>query len=235
MLQIRHADDRGRARFGWLDSRHSFSFGHYFDPKHMGFSVLRVINDDRVSPGGGFPTHGHQDMEIVSYVLEGALEHADSMGNGSVIQAGDVQRMSAGTGVSHSEFNPSKAEAVRFLQIWFLPDAPSRQPGYEQKFFSEEEKRGRLRLLVSRTGEEGSLKINQDIRMFGAVLNGGDRIGYDLGADRCAWVQVAKGELDLNGQHLVAGDGVAIRDEAALAFTDAAAAEVLLFDLPKEH
>ncbi len=233
MFQIRQAAERGRARFGWLDSRHSFSFGHYYDPQHMGFGVLRVINDDRVVAGGGFDTHGHQDMEIISYALDGALAHEDSMGNGSTIRPGDVQRMSAGTGVMHSEFNHSKTDPVRFLQIWILPEEKCKQPGYEQKHFPMEERRGRLRLLVSREGLDGSLKINQDIKLHGALLDGEERIDYRLDPERSAWVQVARGALKLNGENLAEGDGAALKDVAKLKFSGGKQAEFLLFDLPE--
>jgi quercetin 2,3-dioxygenase len=231
MLAIRKAAERGRASFGWLDSRHSFSFGHYHDPAFMGHGPLRVINEDRVEPGRGFDTHGHRDMEIISYVLDGALEHKDSLGTGSVIRPGDVQRMSAGSGVMHSEFNASKTEPVHFLQIWILPSQNGIAPGYEQKHFSEAEKRGRLRLVGSRDGREGSVTIHQDVLLYAALLDGADRVSYELPEGRKGWVQLASGAIELNGVLLEAGDGVAIDGRATLAFSRAARAELLLFDL----
>jgi redox-sensitive bicupin YhaK (pirin superfamily) len=232
MLAIRKAPERGRASFGWLDSRHSFSFGHYHDPAFMGHGPLRVINEDRVEPGRGFDTHGHRDMEIISYVLDGALEHKDSIGTGSVIRPGDVQRMSAGTGVMHSEFNASKTEPVHFLQIWILPAANGIAPGYEQKHFSDAEKRGRLRLVGSRDGREGSVTIHQDISLYAALLDGTDRVSYELPEGCKGWVQIARGAVDLNGVALEAGDGVALRGPETLTISGATgAAELLLFDL----
>jgi len=193
MLTIRKSSARGHARFSWLNSAHSFSFGEYYDPAHMGFGRLRVINEDVVAPGGGFATHGHRDMEIISYVLDGALEHKDSMGNGSVIRPGDVQRMSAGTGVTHSEYNHSKEAPVRFLQIWFLPDRKGREPGYEQKHFPAADKRGRLKLVASNTGRDGSVSLNQDVDMYAALFDGDETARHELAAGRSAWVQVANG------------------------------------------
>jgi redox-sensitive bicupin YhaK (pirin superfamily) len=232
MLAIRKAPERGRASFGWLDSRHSFSFGHYHDPAFMGHGPLRVINEDRVEPGRGFDTHGHRDMEIISYVLDGALEHKDSIGTGSVIRPGDVQRMSAGTGVMHSEFNASKTEPVHFLQIWILPAANGIAPGYEQKHFSDAEKRGRLRLVGSRDGREGSVTIHQDISLYAALLDGTDRVSYELPEGCKGWVQIARGAVDLNGVALEAGDGVALQGPETLTISGATgAAELLLFDL----
>lgn len=231
MLAIRKAAERGRASFGWLDSRHSFSFGHYHDPAFMGHGPLRVINEDRVEPGRGFDTHGHRDMEIISYVLAGALEHKDSIGTGSVIRPGDVQRMSAGSGVMHSEFNASKTEPVHFLQIWVLPSANDIAPGYEQKHFSAAEKRGRLRLVGSRDGREGSVTIHQDVSLYAALLDGTDRVSYELREGRKGWVQLASGRLELNGVALDAGDGVALEGPEMLTFSRAACAELLLFDL----
>jgi redox-sensitive bicupin YhaK (pirin superfamily) len=232
MLAIRKAAERGRASFGWLDSRHSFSFGHYHDPAFMGHGPLRVINEDRVEPGRGFDTHGHRDMEIISYVLDGALEHKDSIGTGSVIRPGDVQRMSAGTGVMHSEFNASKTEPVHFLQIWILPAANGIAPGYEQKHFSDAEKRGRLRLVGSRDGREGSVTIHQDISLYAALLDGTDRVSYELPEGCKGWVQIARGAVDLNGVALEAGDGVALQGPETLTISGATgAAELLLFDL----
>ena len=233
MITVRYADDRGATKVGWLDSRHSFSFGDYYDPKHMGFGPLRVINEDRVRPGAGFPTHGHRDMEIVSYVLDGALEHKDSMGTGSVLHYGDVQRMSAGTGVRHSEFNPSKDSPVHFLQIWLLPDREGLPPSYEQKAFAETEKRNRLRLVAAPDGRDGAVTIHQDARVYASVLDGGADLRHPLAPGRRAWIQVARGGVDANGEDLRAGDGAAIEKESAVvlkALTDDA--EALLFDLP---
>jgi len=232
MLTLRRAEERGRANFGWLDSRHSFSFGHYHDPAHMGFGPLRVINDDRVAPGGGFPTHPHSDMEIVSYVLEGALEHKDSLGTGSVIRPGDVQRMSAGTGIRHSEFNASKTQPVHFLQIWIVPEKAGLEPGYEQKTFAEAEKRGKLRLVGSRDGRDGSVTIHRDVDFYATLLGEDEAVSHALKPGRTAWVQVAQGTVKLNGEQLYPGDGVAIEEagEIALAGTSPDA-EILLFDM----
>jgi redox-sensitive bicupin YhaK (pirin superfamily) len=234
VLTIRRAGDRGRANFGWLDSRHTFSFGHYHDPKHMGFGPLRVINDDRVAPGGGFPTHPHSDMEIVSYVLEGALEHKDSLGTGSVIRPGDVQRMSAGTGIRHSEFNASKTEPVHFLQIWILPDARGLAPSYEQKTFGERAKRGRLCLVASRTGRDGSVTIHGDVDLYATLLGDGEAVRRDLGKGRAAWVQVADGSANLNGERLFPGDGVAVEGHGPIELAGMSdRADILVFDLPR--
>lgn len=233
MISIRPAQARGTANLGWLDSRHSFSFGHYYDPKHMGFGPLRVINEDRVQPGGGFGTHGHSDMEIISYVLDGALEHKDSIGTGSVIRPGDVQRMSAGSGIRHSEFNHSKREPVHFLQIWLLPERQGLAPSYEQKTFADGEKRGRLRLLASRGGRDGSLVIHQDADIYASLLDEGDQVQHSLRAGRKGWLQVARGAADVNGQTLRAGDGAAVEGEPELTITATAnGTEILLFDLP---
>jgi redox-sensitive bicupin YhaK (pirin superfamily) len=232
MLSLRKSEDRGHANHGWLESRHTFSFADYYDPAEMGFGVLRVINDDRVAPGGGFATHGHRDMEIVSYVLEGALEHKDSMGNGSVIRPGDVQRMSAGRGVRHSEYNPSREEAVHFLQIWIEPDVKGIEPGYEQKHFLPSERSGRLRLIASPDGAEGSVGIHQDARVYATLLDGADRIAHALGTGRRAYVHVARGEVVVNGEHLREGDGAKIGGVDTIELTQGKAAEVLLFDLP---
>lgn len=233
MISIRPAQARGTANLGWLDSRHSFSFGHYYDPKHMGFGPLRVINEDRVQPGGGFGTHGHSDMEIISYVLDGALEHKDSIGTGSVIRPGDVQRMSAGSGIRHSEFNHSKREPVHFLQIWLLPERQGLAPSYEQKTFAEGEKRGRLRLVASRSGRDGSLVIHQDADIYASLLDEGDQVQHALRAGRKGWLQVARGAADVNGQTLRAGDGAAVEGEPELTITATAnGTEILLFDLP---
>lgn len=230
-LTVRKADERGRANFGWLDSKHSFSFGHYYDPDHMGFGPLRVINDDRVAPGEGFPTHPHSDMEIISYVLEGALEHKDSLGTGSVIRPGDVQRMSAGTGVRHSEFNASKSEPVHFLQIWILPEKKGLAPSYEQKTFSEAEKSGELRLIGSRDGRDGSVTIHQDVDLYSTVLGRDDVVTHGIAPGRGGWVQVARGSVTLNGETLQEGDGVAVSTSGTLRLEGVDDAEVLLFDM----
>jgi quercetin 2,3-dioxygenase len=233
MLTIRRSEERGHADHGWLDTRHTFSFADYHDPEHMGFSDLRVVNEDRVRPGQGFGTHGHRDMEIISYVLEGELGHRDSMGTGSTIRPGEVQRMSAGTGVRHSEMNASPREPVHFLQIWILPDRAGHAPGYEQKAFPEAERRGRLRLAASPNGAEGSVTIHQDARLYLSLLGDGERVRHPLAPGRSAWVQVARGEVTVNGERLRAGDGAALEGEAAveLAGRGAEVADVLLFDL----
>lgn len=231
MLTLRRAEDRGRANFGWLDSRHTFSFGHYYDPDHMGFGPLRVINDDRVAPGAGFPTHPHSDMEIVSYVLEGALAHKDNLGTGSVMRPGDVQRMSAGTGIRHSEFNASRTEPVHFLQIWILPERRGLAPGYEQKSFGGAEKRGRVRLVGSRDGREGSVTIHQDVDLYASILGAGEEVGHVLAPDRLGWVQVARGRVLLNDAELAAGDGAAVESGDRMTLTALEEAEVLLFDM----
>jgi redox-sensitive bicupin YhaK (pirin superfamily) len=231
MISIRRSDARGRFDHGWLDTRHTFSFGEYHDPAFMGFRQLRVLNEDRVKPGYGFPTHGHRDMEIISYVLSGALEHKDSLGTGSVIHPGELQRMSAGTGVRHSEFNPSASEPLHFLQIWLLPERPGLPPSYEQKNFPEEERRGRARLIASPDGRDGSVTIHQDAEVRAALLGPEDRLTHVLRPGRHDWVQVAKGSLDLNGRELHAGDGAAISGEKSLELVAREPAEVLLFDL----
>jgi len=228
MIQLRQARDRGHANHGWLDSWHTFSFADYHDPRHMGFSVLRVINEDRVTPGEGFPTHPHRDMEIITYVLEGALEHKDSLGTGSVIRPGEVQRMSAGTGIRHSEFNHSRSEPVHFLQIWILPNVQGVQPGYEQKRIEHD---GGLRLVASPDSADGSVTIHQDARVYAARLNGAE-INHALAPGRRAWLQVARGTARLNGTELQAGDGAGIEGEANLRLAADGSAEVLLFDLP---
>jgi hypothetical protein len=232
MITLRKSRDRGVANFGWLDSRHSFSFGHYYDPAQMGFGPLRVINEDRVAPGGGFAPHGHANMEIISVVLAGALEHRDSLGTGSVIRPGDVQRMSAGSGIQHSEYNASKTEPVHFLQIWIQPDRLNIAPGYEQKHFPQEERRGRLRLFASGDGRDGSLTIRQDAALFGGTLAAGEMVEHGFAAGRRGWLQLVRGEVDANGQRLAAGDGAAIDGEAALRIAAASDSELLLFDLP---
>jgi quercetin 2,3-dioxygenase len=231
-LTIRRSEERGKADFGWLDSRHTFSFGHYYDPTQMGFGPLRVINEDRVAPGGGFPTHPHSDMEILSYVIDGGLEHRDSLGIGSVIRPGDVQRMSAGTGVRHSEFNASTTEPVHFLQIWIIPEKRGIAPGYEQKTFPADEKRGRLKLIGSRDGREGSVTIHQDIALYASLLKPGEAVAHEVAAGRGAWVQVARGKVLIDGREANAGDGFAIEGPARVGVEGAESAEVLLFDLP---
>jgi quercetin 2,3-dioxygenase len=232
MLKIRPAQDRGIANLGWLDSRHSFSFGEYHDPNHMGFADLRVINEDRVAPGKGFGTHGHRDMEIVTYVLEGTLEHKDSIGTGSIIRPGDVQRMSAGTGIQHSEFNASTSEPVHLLQIWILPEEKGIEPGYEQKNFAVAEKQGKLRLVGSRDGRDGSITIHQNVDLYAAALLEGESVSYTFRPRRVGWLQVARGEVQLNDRSLSAGDGVAIAQESLITLQGVAKeAEVLLFDM----
>ena len=231
MQTVRHAADRGRASLGWLDSRHSFSFGHYHDPQHMGYGPLRVINEDWIQPGQGFGMHGHRDMEIITYIVDGELEHKDSMGSGSVIRRGDVQRMSAGTGVMHSEFNHSSENIVHLLQIWILPERAGLAPGYEEKTFDEASKRNRLRLIGSRDARDGSVTIHQDVDLFAAVLDAGHAVEHDLAGGRQAWLQVVQGNVELNGQALEAGDGVAIDTAGKLAITGTGTAEVLLFDM----
>ena len=231
MIKIRKSTERGHLNFGWLDTYHTFSFGEYYDPRNMGFRTLRVINEDFVSPGRGFPTHGHSDMEIITYILAGALEHRDSMGNGSVIRPGDVQRMSAGTGVRHSEKNPSAEESVHLLQIWILPAEQGIRPGYEQKSFAEDERRGRLRLVASPDGGEGSVTIHQDARLYATLLAAGQSVEHELGPGRHAWAQVASGAVEINGQSLAQGDGAAASEEERLVIKASESAEVLLFDL----
>ena len=232
MMSIRPAQERGHFDHGWLDTWHSFSFSDYYDPAHMGYGALRVINEDRVAPGRGFPTHGHKDMEIMTYILSGALEHKDSMGNGSVIRPGDVQRMSAGTGVRHSEYNPSPDEPVHLLQIWLLPNVLGVAPGYAQRHFTEEARRGRLCLLMSPDGREGSIDSHQDGLLYAAILESGQTVGLDLKPGRRAYVQVARGDVRVNGQELTAGDGARVRDETRVDIGGMTSAEVLVFDLP---
>jgi quercetin 2,3-dioxygenase len=232
MITLRQAHERGHAQHGWLESYHTFSFADYYDPRHMGFRALRVINEDRVQPGRGFGTHPHRDMEIISYVLEGALEHKDSLGTGSVITPGEVQRMSAGTGVTHSEFNPSRSELVHFLQIWILPERAGLPPGYEQRAFPAGEKRGKFRLVASRDGREGSVTIHQAVDLYTSVLAPGEAVTHRLAPGRSAWVQVARGAVTLNDTALSAGDGAAVSEETVLTVTAKDQAEVLLFDLP---
>jgi len=231
MINVRPSRERGATRLDWLDSRHSFSFGDYYDPEHLGFRALRVINDDRVAPGGGFGMHGHRDMEILTYILSGSLEHRDSLGSGAVMRRGDVQRMSAGTGIRHSEFNPSSTEVGHFLQIWLLPERNSLPPAYEQRHFPDEDKRGRLRLIASHDGRDGSLPIHQNVDVLAAVLAPGDRVSHRLAKGRHAWIQVADGALQVNGQALQAGDGAEVSDESVVELAAREPAEVLLFDL----
>jgi redox-sensitive bicupin YhaK (pirin superfamily) len=231
MIQIRPGAERGHANHGWLDSHHSFSFADYYDPDHMGFRSLRVINEDRVAPGQGFGKHSHRDMEIVSYVLEGALEHRDSIGTGSVIRPGDVQRMSAGSGVSHSEFNASPSEPVHFLQIWLVPSQLGISPSYEEKHFSREDKRGRIRVVASPDSRDGSLKIHTDAVVYAGVFETGERAQLDLAPGRHAWIQVARGKLRVNDREIGAGDGAAISDESQVRIEGVDDAEVLVFDL----
>ena len=231
MITLRKAGERGHLDHGWLDTYHSFSFGDYHDPDHMGFRDLRVINGDRVAGGQGFPTHGHRDMEILTYMLEGALQHKDNMGNGSVIRPGDVQRMTAGTGVLHSEFNPSRDEPAHLLQIWVTPERRNLQPGYEQKAFSVADRRGQLRLLASRDGRDGSVSWHQDVDLYGSLLAPGERVAHELRAGRHAWVHVARGTVELDGLELSTGDAAALSDERAFALRATADSEVLVFDL----
>jgi redox-sensitive bicupin YhaK (pirin superfamily) len=232
MLNIRKSQDRGSASFGWLRSQHTFSFGHYYDAAHMNVGPLRVINEDRVAPGRGFDPHSHKNMEIISYVLDGALEHKDSMGNGSVLRYGDVQRMSAGSGVTHSEYNGSKTEPVHFLQIWVIPAEAGGAPGYEEKHFDADSKRGRLRLVASPDGADGSVSLRQDVAIYATILDGEERVDHALAAGRQAYVQVARGAVTVNGVELAAGDAVRISEEAVVSLGGARDAEVLLFDLP---
>ena len=232
MIELRKAVDRGHANHGWLDSYHSFSFADYYEPAHMGFGPLRVINEDRVQPGMGFGTHGHRDMEIVSYVLDGRLEHKDSMGNGSIIAPGDVQRMSAGRGVTHSEYNPSRDEGVHFLQIWIQPRITGITPSYEQVRIADDAKRGRLKLIASPDGADGSVTIRQDARIYAALVDGADAAAHPLAAGRRVYVHVARGSVAVNGTPLGAGDAAKIAAESTVALDRGRGAEVLLFDLP---
>lgn len=231
MFELRKAQDRGLSNHGWLHSQHTFSFSHYYDPKQVGFSDLLVINDDRVDAQKGFGTHPHKDMEIFSYVLEGALEHRDSMGNGSIINPGDVQMMSAGTGILHSEMNPQADKAVHFLQIWIVPNRKGVEPRYQQVHFTDEEKRGKLRLIISPDGEKGSLSVYQDMRVYTGLFEGNEQTTLTLPDNRYAYVHVAKGEITLNGQRLQTGDGVRVRNEQMLSFSEGNNAEVLVFDM----
>ena len=233
MITIRPSQERGRANFGWLDSKHTFSFGSYYDPNQMGFSDLRVINEDQVQPGQGFGTHSHKDMEIISYVLKGELEHKDSIGNGSVIRPGEVQRMSAGTGIAHSEFNASNSDLVHFLQIWIIPERTGIQPSYEQKNFPLAERQGKLKLVASADGRDGSVTIHQDASLYVAVLNQGDHITYNTNSNRSLWLQVARGAVKVNDKVLNTGDGAAVTQETELELVATAdkTTEILLFDL----
>ena len=231
MITVRPASGRGQTNLGWLDSRHTFSFGGYHDADQMGFGDLRVLNDDHVEPGGGFGTHGHRDMEILSFVLSGSLEHKDSMGTGSVLRPGDVQRMSAGTGVTHSEFNPSKRAPVHFLQVWILPDRTGIEPEYEQRSFPEEERRGLLRLVASRDGREGSVSIHQDASVYRGALEAGQSAEHRTAPGRRVWVQVARGAVTLNGVALKEGDGASVTDERSLTIAGQSPSDILLFDL----
>ncbi len=232
MINVRPAEARGKSDFGWLDSKHSFSFGDYYDPAHMGFRNLRVINEDKVAAGQGFGRHPHRDMEILSYVIAGSLGHRDSMGNGSIIKPGEVQRMSAGTGVTHSEMNADAKNPVHFLQIWLLPAERGIAPGYEQKAFADDEKRGKLRLVGSRDGREGSVTIHSDVNLYAALLSQNEKVSYELPPERHVYVQVVRGSVSMNGMRLGAGDGAAISEERALEITGRDESEILVFDLP---
>lgn len=231
MITIRKSDDRGHANHGWLDSHHSFSFANYYDPQHMGFRHLRVINEDRVAAGAGFPTHPHRDMEIISYIISGSLAHKDSLGNTEVIGTNGVQRFSAGTGIAHSEFNPSATEPVHFLQIWIYPEQQGLTPSYEQKAFPPATQQGQWRKIANRDASDGAVKIHQDAALYATILSAGEERTYELAADRHAWVQVVKGDVTLNGLPLQAGDGAAVSQETLLKLEASTAAEVLLFDL----
>jgi quercetin 2,3-dioxygenase len=231
MITIRKSEDRGHLNYGWLDTYHTFSFDQYYDAAHMHFRTLRVINEDRVAPAKGFPTHSHRDMEIITYILSGSLEHRDSMGNGSVIRPGDVQRMTAGSGVAHSEFNPDASEPVHLLQIWIMPNARNLAPGYEQKFFSEAERQNKLRLIASPEGSDGSVKINQDAQVYASIIEPDTKLTHVLEENRYAWLQVARGTVSVNDVELSQGDGAAINREDRLAISAKDGAELLLFDL----
>ena len=231
MIRVRPAAERGAANFGWLDAKHTFSFGEYHDPEHMGFASLRVINEDRIEPGQGFGTHPHRDMEIITYIIEGALEHKDSMGNGAVMKRGDVQHMTAGTGVMHSEFNHSNDELVHLLQIWILPGQKGLPPGYEEKTFNDDEKRNQLRLIASPDGGDNSLIVNQDVSLYASILEQNSAITHSFGQDRNGWLQVVNGKLAVNGETLSAGDGAAIERTASIELKADTDAEFLLFDM----
>lgn len=231
MLTLRKAEERGHADHGWLNSYHTFSFANYYDPAHMGFRKLRVINEDRVAGGGGFAPHAHRDMEIISYVLDGALEHQDSMGNRSIIRPGEVQRMTAGTGVTHSEYNHSDTDPVHFLQIWILPEQAGLEPSYEQKFYAPEEKQGQFRLIASRDGRNGSVTVHQDLNLYATTLNEGETVTQQFDRDRHLWIQIARGSVWVNDQLLTAGDAIALSGEETLTIAGKESAEVLVFDL----
>lgn len=234
MFQVRKANQRGHSHIDWLDSYHSFSFSDYYDPEHMGWGPLRVINDDTVAPGAGFPTHSHRDMEIISYVLKGELQHKDTLGTGSVIRPGDIQLMEAGTGIAHSEFNASNSIPVHFLQIWIMPDRTGMAPSYQQAHFADTEKQGQFRLVVSPDGSNNSLRIQQDVRLYSALLNGEQNLNWQQDVVRKAYIHVARGNVTVNGITLQSGDGLRISNEAQLVFTNALAADILLFDLPTD-
>lgn len=231
MMMLRPREERGHVALGWLDSWHSFSFGQYLDPSHMGFRALRVINEDRIIPGAGFPTHGHSDMEIISYVLEGALAHKDTMGTSSVIRPGEVQRMSAGTGIRHSEYNESASEPAHFLQIWIVPETTGIAPSYEQRTFTSEEKRGKWRLVASRDGRDGSVTVHQDADLYATLLVEGESLAFDLLPDRHGWIQVARGQVQIDGETLKEGDGAGFEGGARIVLAAEADSEILLFDL----
>ena len=231
MITLRRSRERGHFNHGWLNTFHTFSFDQYYDPRFMNFRTLRVINEDFVAAGRGFPMHAHRDMEIITYILEGALQHEDSMGNGSIIRPGDVQRMSAGTGVRHSEKNPSSDEAVHLLQIWILPETVGLEPSYEQKAFGENERRGQLRLIASGDGRDGSVTVHQDVSVFASILGEGESISRDMDQMRYGWIQVARGEIEVNGQRAGQGDGAIAMGESSLEIVAEKSAEILLFDL----
>lgn len=231
MIEVRRSDERGYADHGWLKTRHTFSFAEYHDPRHMGFRALRVINDDRVAPGAGFPTHPHRDMEILTYVVQGAVRHRDNLGRATVIRPGDVQRMSAGTGVTHSEFNASKTEETRLLQVWLLPSRQGLEPGYEQRHLPASERRGRLRLVASRDGRDGSITVHQDADVYAGLFGRGDGAIHEIAAGRGVWIQVVRGELRADDTRLAEGDGAAVEGERLVSLTGEGEAEILLFDL----
>jgi quercetin 2,3-dioxygenase len=231
MVQLRPGEERGVTRLDWLDSRHSFSFGEYHDPKNMGFHALRVINDDRVAPAAGFGTHAHRDMEIITYVLDGALEHRDSLGTGSVIRAGDLQKMSAGTGIRHSEFNASPTEPVHFLQIWVVPERPGLPPSYQQIHFKPEDRQGRLQRVAANESRDDVIRVHQDVQLYLTDVAAGQKVTHALDAKRHAWVQVARGTITVNGQRLQAGDGISISNETQLELTSESQGEAVVFDL----
>jgi redox-sensitive bicupin YhaK (pirin superfamily) len=232
MIRVRRSGERGHFHLGWLDTHHTFSFAEYFDPQHMGYGPLRVINEDVIAPGGGFPTHPHRDMEILTYLLDGALEHQDSMGTGSVIRPGEVQRMTAGTGVTHSEFNHSRVAPVHLLQIWILPDRTGLKPSYEQRAFPAEQRQGRLKLVAAAGGRDGAITLNQDVAVYASLLDDGATVEHALAPGRRAWLQVARGEVTASGEALAAGDGAALEDLRALSIVAGEPSEILLFDLP---